>query len=291
MEKFKIKVTPERSKVIQEILFSYGVTWFLGDIDVSCTDKPYLFVQGIERRITWGRVQDGDVSDLTELTYEDFMAKYAPLPNKFAVLDSEAITKHCVEHEGMNSGLGVMSNVYALFFYGRLDSWEDKEHRIAPLGYEIITEERFFNNINKMKTTTKTYKVTREQMGKIHKIACSEWKSKIDSIVICVFGTYNNDGELTHDTVESMFKAATDAQKTVLSTIFPTYKEKPVLRPYDASDAKDLIGKVVKHKNDNIYLAITAANDFNAMIGAAWIRYESILELYTFIDGSPCGKK
>jgi hypothetical protein len=237
--------------------------------------------------ITWGMVLEGDRSDLPELTYEEFMAKYAPLPEKFVVQDSNAITDYVNKIHYTTYMPDFTEGAVFIDFGLVFRTWVNFE--TTPT--EIVSEERFFNNINKMKTTTKTYKVTREQMGKIHKIACSEWKSKIDSIVICVFGTYNNDGELTHDTVESMFKAATDAQKTVLSTIFPTYKEKPVLRPYDASDAKDLIGKVVKHKNDNIYLAITAANDFNAMIGAAWIRYESILELYTFIDGSPCGKK
>ncbi len=40
----KIQVTPEESKLIQEICFKNGVTWRDGSKNVDLIDKPYLYI-------------------------------------------------------------------------------------------------------------------------------------------------------------------------------------------------------------------------------------------------------
>lgn len=77
--------------------------------------------------------------------------------------------------------------------------------------------------------TEKTYEVTREQMGKIHEIACESWKTKINSLVDRSFGKYDAKANLSHSEVKEMMAAATDKQKPVLKEIFPTYSEQVVI--------------------------------------------------------------
>lgn len=40
----KIQVTPEESKLIQEICFKNGVTWIDGTKNVDLTSAPYLYI-------------------------------------------------------------------------------------------------------------------------------------------------------------------------------------------------------------------------------------------------------
>lgn len=67
--------------------------------------------------------------------------------------------------------------------------------------------------------------------------------------------------------------------------------EKKVI-PFDFSDAKDIIGKAIKHKRSNLVTLIFR-------VGTSYIRhienddthFKTLMDDYTFIDGSSCGKE
>lgn len=75
MENFKIKVTPEQSKTVQEILFRHGVSWAIRGKNVSHTDVKYLYC---DENILLGRSFKYSFlkSPNPELTFEHFMRKY-----------------------------------------------------------------------------------------------------------------------------------------------------------------------------------------------------------------------
>jgi hypothetical protein len=68
-------------------------------------------------------------------------------------------------------------------------------------------------------------------------------------------------------------------------------KPKQELIPFDFSDAEKLIGKVVRHKEGlNCVAVLVECNLQHICIGNDFERYEVLLQDYTFLDGSPCGK-
>ncbi len=69
-------------------------------------------------------------------------------------------------------------------------------------------------------------------------------------------------------------------------------KPQPELVPFDFSDAEQLIGKVVKAKEGGTIRIITCSfRDGMFLGGISWVtNYMQLFELYTFLDGSPCGK-
>ena len=106
-------------------------------------------------------------------------------------------------------------------------TWNETEE-----GYDfwsdVINDKKFntFFNLYPKKQMSQTYKVTREQLGRIHSIACVIWKGRITEITQKLLGSFKPDGELTHEQVEEMFNAATPEQLPVLKEIFPRYTVK-----------------------------------------------------------------
>ena len=97
------------------------------------------------------------------------------------------------------------------------------------------------------------------------------------------------------DGKEIEFRQRCDVNKTYKVIDLPSWdwdnydyrvKETPEYVPFTFDDAEFLIGKVVKHKKDNWVELITYCNQNETPIGP----YEHLLDNYTFIDGSPCGK-
>jgi len=68
-------------------------------------------------------------------------------------------------------------------------------------------------------------------------------------------------------------------------------KPKSELIPFDFTDAEKLIGKVVRHKEGFDCVAVLLeCNLQHICIGNDFEIYEVLLQDYTFLDGSPCGK-
>jgi hypothetical protein len=80
----------------------------------------------------------------------------------------------------------------------------------------VLTIEEFVSLTNQK--ISNMFKITREQLHSIHKIACSEWQTKIHRIAERF--PFSNEIELSKEEVDQMFKAATANQLPTLEGIF-----------------------------------------------------------------------
>jgi hypothetical protein len=80
----------------------------------------------------------------------------------------------------------------------------------------VLTIEEFVSLTNQK--ISNMIKITREQLHSIHKIACSEWQTKIHRIAERF--PFSNEIELSKEEVDQMFKAAQPHQLPVLEGIF-----------------------------------------------------------------------
>ena len=67
-------------------------------------------------------------------------------------------------------------------------------------------------------------------------------------------------------------------------------KPEPEYIPFTFEDAEQLIGKTIKSKSGNSIYIITAINYEYIGIWKNNINYDQLFDIYTFLDGSPCGK-
>ena len=67
-------------------------------------------------------------------------------------------------------------------------------------------------------------------------------------------------------------------------------KEEPELVPFSYEDAELLIGKVLKHKHSADYVVVTRVSKPLVSLNGFNSYYEELLDDFTFLDGSPCGK-
>jgi hypothetical protein len=95
--------------------------------------------------------------------------------------------------------------------------------------------------------------------------------------------------------VESSYKNKEDFSRIINPSFdFRSYdyrvKEEPIYVPFTFEDAKDLIGKAVIKKGVTLVKQIIVVNSNEVGFDANNVSFENLLDLYTFIDGSPCGK-
>jgi len=91
---------------------------------------------------------------------------------------------------------------------------------------EEITYKQFLKYVLKQETkiNMKSFKITRNQFKQLYDVACSTWKSKVKKFTETVLGTFQQEGELSYETVEEMFKAiSNDEQRRVFTSIFPDF--------------------------------------------------------------------
>ena len=80
-ENLKMRVTPEESKIVQNLCFSWGCLWAKGSNIVKDTDKPFLYINKGDRRdfLRFGESSDKfDLSPHKEITYKEFCERYGP---------------------------------------------------------------------------------------------------------------------------------------------------------------------------------------------------------------------
>ena len=116
--------------------------------------------------------------------------------------------------------------------------------------YTEITFEQFKTYVlkqNNMNTNT----ISRTDLGKIHNIACSTWKTKIENLGSR--NPFSDTIELTQSEVDEMFKAATPDQRPTLVNIFG-----------EQSNQIDLTGlSTIEYKiNGRSILAVRSMGDY-----------------------------
>lgn len=81
---FKVKVTPEQSRIVQETLFKLGYKWFSGATIVKHTRKPVLHISLIDKDITY--LSSDNVSSMTFETFEKmFIKKKEPMEKELKI--------------------------------------------------------------------------------------------------------------------------------------------------------------------------------------------------------------
>lgn len=74
---FKMKVTPEQSRIVQQTLFSNNYTWFSGDTTIENLSSPHLYFYEDILRQTENFQEDFFVThELPELTFQEFFDRY-----------------------------------------------------------------------------------------------------------------------------------------------------------------------------------------------------------------------
>ena len=93
IEDFKIKVTPEQSKVIQEVLFKNGCRWADGSNKIACVKAPYLKLDSTSALGLYYCILEEDFRSfqMQELTFEEFKEKLGDRLNK---IEDSLISAH-----------------------------------------------------------------------------------------------------------------------------------------------------------------------------------------------------
>lgn len=80
--------------------------------------------------------------------------------------------------------------------------------------------------------------------------------------------------------------------RDLFSSFKKEYRVKPQQKyvPFTFKDAKDLIGKAVIKKDDKVVRLIIGILESEVCMDAINVYFETLLDRYTFLDGTPCGK-
>jgi len=82
IEEFKIRVTPEQSAIVQNVLFNNGYSWVTGCQNIVIhTNKKYLCLEdgydALPRELCYyNKRKTFEIDTLEELSFEEFLAKY-----------------------------------------------------------------------------------------------------------------------------------------------------------------------------------------------------------------------
>jgi hypothetical protein len=142
IEDFKMRVTPEQNKIVQETIFSdkYDCQWnaFVVDKTISQTSAPYLYLEN--GRLLYGVRHDMFLSEnKKELSFEEFKQRYIDkdfvLPEQWCVRDCEEVALYA--HEKWGCGNYISPDRY---YHG--GGYEFYDYYIHE-GYTEITLEQF----------------------------------------------------------------------------------------------------------------------------------------------------
>ena len=106
---------------------------------------------------------------------------------------------------------------YGISIYEELNNYSSEDAFDTILSLEEW-DEIVNGTQTKTKETMKNYTITREQLQKIHDVACFDWKEKITEYA--VRNPFGDTIEFTQTEVGEMFKAASLSQTAVLANIF-----------------------------------------------------------------------
>jgi hypothetical protein len=121
------------------------------------------------------------------------------------------------EHNGDFAGYSSYCPYYGIDKDGVVDNHSSKHDFDTILSLEEW-DEIVNGTETKKEETMKNYTITREQLQKIHDVACSEWKGTI--LGYSRRNPFGNTIEFIQEEVDGMFKAATLDQTPVLEGIF-----------------------------------------------------------------------
>lgn len=173
MNDFRVNVTPEQSKIVQETLFKLGYKWYSGITDVSHTSEPVLCISPIDKDITYS-----SYSIDSNMTYEKFKEEFVKfkLPEKWCVKGSNSkentIIRKWFYDNQKTKGFFTFDFVIGVYYLSDnliKTSWTNQGFYF-PEGYTEITFEQFVKHILKQKTMGEELKVTKEYVLELAKL-------------------------------------------------------------------------------------------------------------------------
>lgn len=101
-QNYKLRVTPEESEKVQEVCFLYGVGWLDGPY-VQITEAPFLYIYEDVIRMDYILGDEWFKNHKnTEITPQDFLAKYEP-PQWMKEIEDNELRKRVIENwDGKN---------------------------------------------------------------------------------------------------------------------------------------------------------------------------------------------
>jgi hypothetical protein len=250
--KFKIGDRVELLKPIGNCEVPIGA---IGTVDEICT-VPYINWDGYGN---WAATQDKlkKVKSKKQKTTKTTKTMGA----KFKVGQTVIVSKKPIDKSGKPSWVGGMDCtkgkvgvVYNVFlgdggWYVNITG--DNFHSGYSYHQDWLKLVRFDSD-----TTTETTGITIpvSELKRIHDVACSAWKLKIQSMV----SPFQDEVFVSNEQIEEMLKAATSTQKPVVEDVFKTYvrESKPEFFNFGSEHTLDLTGSVKP-----IYIRYGLAND------------------------------
>ena len=236
IEPFKMKVTPEQSKRVQEILFKNGYSWTGDDTSISMLWRTHLYFRGkflfCGQSTEWFK----DVHELSEITYQEFIDKYEfELPEKWGIHPTTIEEARIVGKYFDEYRLGIIlegENFYEKNANLILDGGIGIQYGLGiPSSFKKITFEQFKKYVLK----EESFKVGDEIVGKQFKITSTEGEQFpiFHKDYYCIVEEINNDklrlrgdGDLWFYQKDFKLKEETMDKKIIgYKLIKPEYKE------------------------------------------------------------------
>ncbi|MGD9679446.1 MAG: hypothetical protein AB7V16_13985, partial [Vulcanibacillus sp.] len=148
---FKMKVTPEQSRIVQQTLFSNNYTWFSGDTTIKNLSSPYLYFYEDTLRQTEDFQESFFIEhELPELTFQEFFDRYV----KWCIRGSKELAKW--ERDKMKSTCDAFLNCTDYYYAPKSDSlvfWNASSKLLE--NYIELTFEQFEKYVLKIKDMEK----------------------------------------------------------------------------------------------------------------------------------------
>lgn len=147
IQNFKMRVTPEQSRIVQQMLFNNGCQWESGSKKVINTDKPFLYLE--DESIQFDQTYSGafyNNYNLPELTFQEFFDRYV----KWCIRGSKELAKW--ERVVMNGRCDYFLNAKENYYFPKtkdLIYW-NAVHKL-PETYIELTFEQFEKYVLKSK--------------------------------------------------------------------------------------------------------------------------------------------
>lgn len=157
---FKMRVTPEQSRIVQQTLFSNNYTWFSGDTDIKHISSPHLYFYEDTLRQTEDFQKSFFIEhELPELTFQEFFDRYV----KWCIRGSKELAKW--ERDKMKSTCDAFLNCTDYYYAPKSDSlvfWNASSKLLE--NYIELTFEQFEKYVLKSKDMEKVigYKFKKE---------------------------------------------------------------------------------------------------------------------------------
>lgn len=225
MNEFRVNVTPEQSRIVQETLFKLGYKWYSGANEVKHTSESVLCISPIDKDITYSSYRTD-----SNMTFEQFKEKYMEfeLPENWYVIitdDNKEILENwrkkqpdCDLDYNIDRAVAVTSNNYdnSYLFYSL--RFNDQASKCTK-----ITFKQFKKYV--LKEETMELKITKERVLEAAN-SCAQAKGVLKKIFPEVFedDKYLNIPPIINEKKQILYTK--EGKDIIWSSLTGNFKEK-----------------------------------------------------------------